>query len=63
MQLGLVTKIKKHGNVKRLHEDVVSANCNIIIFFSDLWSIYSNTEAGFRTHARIVKLILNLNFH
>ena len=36
--------------LKKIDEDVISSNCDVIVIFSDLLPIWSNPEAGFRIH-------------
>ena len=36
--------------LKKIDEDVLSSNCDVIVIFSDLLPIWSNSEAGFRIH-------------
>ena len=47
-----VTKIGKSNTAtsKKIDDDVMLTNCNVIVFFSNLSSICSHPEAGFRTH-------------
>ena len=51
MKLGPVTKLGKKNTAssKKSDDDVMSKNYDVIVF-SNLWSIWSNAEAGFRTH-------------
>ena len=46
MKLGPATKLNK-----RIGDDVMSENYDLIVNFFDLWPIWSNPEAGFRTHS------------
>ena len=48
MKLGEVTKLDKRNlaTSKKIDDDVMSANCNVIVFFL----IYGHSEAGFQTH-------------
>ena len=59
MKLGPVTKPDKRNKTTSKEFDVefMSANCNVIVIFQ-LWAIWSNPEAGFRTHS-----LKNLHFH
>ena len=52
MKLGPVTKIDKKNKIesKNFDDNVMSTNCDVIVIFSYLWSIWSNTEAGFWTY-------------
>ena len=52
MKLEPVTKLDKKNTstLKKIDYDVMSGNCDIIIFFSDLYQVRSNLEAGFRMH-------------
>ena len=36
--------------LKKIDEDVILSNCDVIVIFSDLLPIWSNPEAGFRIH-------------
>ena len=47
-----VTKIgkSKTATSKKIDGNVMLTNCNVIVFFSNLWSICSHPEAGFRRH-------------
>ena len=53
MKFGPVTKIDMRNKItsKKFDGDVMSANYEIIVNFSNLWLIWSNPEAGFRTHS------------
>ena len=52
MKLGQVTKFDKRNTAtsKKFDDDVMSANCNVIVFFRFMEMICSHSEAGFRTH-------------
>ena len=52
MKLEPVTKLDKKNTstLKKIDYDIMSGNCDIIIFFSDLYQVRSNLEAGFRMH-------------
>ena len=52
MKLGPVTKLdkKKTPTSKKFDDDVMWADCDVIVFFSDLWPICSHPEARFQTH-------------
>ena len=60
MKLEPVTKLDKRNTstLKKIDYDVMSGNCDIIIFFSDLYQVHSNLEAGFRMH-----VLQKLHFH
>ena len=48
MNLGPATKLQKeqYGNVKKIDDDVMSGNCDVIVFFL----ICSHPKAGFGMH-------------
>ena len=52
MKLGPVTKLDKRNMAtsKVCGDDVLSANGDVIVFFSNLWPICSHLGAGFQTH-------------
>ena len=52
MELGPVPKLdrKNTKTSDKFDDDVISGSCDVIVFFPDLWSIWSNPEAGFLTH-------------
>ena len=52
MKLGPVTKLDKRNKTvsKHFEDDVTSANYDAIVF-PDICPIWSNSEAGFRTHS------------
>ena len=53
MKLGPVTKISKKNNAppKKIEYDAMSKHCDAITIFFKLLPIWSNPEAGFRTHS------------
>ena len=53
MKLGPVTKTSKKNNAapKKCEYDAMSKNCDVITIFFKLLPIWSNPEAGFRTHS------------
>ena len=53
MKLGQVTKLDKKNKTlsKKFDDDVMSQNCDVIAIFLNLPPIWSNLEAGFRTHS------------
>ena len=54
MKLEPVTKLdKRHGNVKKIEDDVISADCDVTVFFQ-----FSTREVGVRTYG-----LQNLHFH
>ena len=60
MKLGPVNKLNKKNQAtsKKIDNDVMSVNCDVIVKFSVLWPIWSNLEASFRMHS-----LQNLPFH
>ena len=52
MKLAPVTKLDKRNKAtsKKSEIDVMLENCDVIAIFFNLWPIWSNLEAGFRTH-------------
>ena len=53
MKLGPVTKFDKKNKTtsEKNNEDIILANCDVIIIFPNLWPIWSHLEAGFRKHS------------
>ena len=53
MKLGPVTKLDKRNKTTSadFDNDVVLTNCDTIVIFPNLWPIWSNPEARFRTHS------------
>ena len=51
MKLGPLTKIgkKNRATPKNFDDDVNLGNCEVIVFFFNLWLIWSNKEAAFQT--------------
>ena len=54
MKLGPVTKLSKRNKTtsKKFGYDFMSENRDIIVLFSNLWPIWSNSEAGFESHSQ-----------
>ena len=48
MKLVLVTKFNKRNKTtsKKFGNDAMSTNCDVIVFFQNLWPIWSNPEDG-----------------
>ena len=53
MKLGLLTKIDGRNRImsKKIDDDVISENRDVISIFFILQPIWSNPEIGFRTHS------------
>ena len=53
MKLEPGTKVDKRNKTtsKKIVDEVMSANCDVIVFFSNLWAIWSCPEARFRMHS------------
>ena len=47
----LNVKREKKTTSKKINDDVMSANYNAIVIFSNIWPILSNPEAGFLTNS------------
>ena len=63
MKLGPVTKLDKRNKStsKKLNDDVISENCDVIVIFLDFWPIWSSAEAGFRTQSAKSYVFSNSN--
>ena len=59
MKLGLVTKLDKKNTatLKKIDDNVMLGSCDVNVFFSNLWLIWSNLEAEFRMYG-----LQNLHF-
>ena len=53
MKLGQVTKLNKKNKTtsKKIDDDVMSENCNVIAIFLICRPIWSSLEAGFQVHS------------
>ena len=53
MKPGPITKLDKKNKAtfKKIDLYILPRNCDIIVFFSNLWPISSNPEAGYRMHS------------
>ena len=53
MKLGPETTFdeRNKSTSKKIDNEVMSGNCDAIVISLDLWPIWSNPEAGFRTHS------------
>ena len=53
MKLGPETTFdeRNKSTSKKIDNEVMSGNCDALVISLDLWPIWSNPEAGFRTHS------------
>ena len=60
MKLRPLTYLDKNSTAtsKKYDDDIMSANCGVVVFFTFLWSICTHWEARFLTHG--LKIIFSL---